>query len=96
MHEKVNHSLSRKNLKRGVCDVIDEVLIEDNGCIYFAEVKDTADSFDDSVSVEENGCFLFDEVLVEDNGCFSSAEVKVIADSFDDPVSVEENGCSWW
>ena len=86
MHEKVNHSLSRKNLKRGVCDVIDEVLIEDNG----ADSVDDADSFDDPFLVEENGCFLLDEVkvteevTVEENGYFSSAELKVTADSFDD------------
>ena len=70
------------------------------GCFNFAETHHasrtgtcTADSFDDPVSVEENGCFRLDEVLVEENGCFSSAELKVTADSFDDSVSVEEIGC---
>ena len=37
------------------------------------KIEVTADSFDEPVSVDENGCSLFDEVSVEDNGCSSSA-----------------------
>ena len=86
MHEKVNHSLSRKTsnevsvmssmksqlrtmvqillmiqsqFEENGCSLLDEGPAEDNGCILSGEVKDTADSFDDPVLVEENGCFLF-------------------------------------